>query len=37
MPYLEGNSKIYWIFNITPNDQFYRDNKKTIDFANKIP
>eukprot|EP00347_Sterkiella_histriomuscorum_P005779 403355303 len=37
MPYLEGNSKIIWLFNISPCDQFYRVNKKTIEFANKIP
>ncbi|CDW76706.1 centromeric protein [Stylonychia lemnae] len=36
-PYLEGNSKMLWICNISPCDQHYRVNKRTIEFANKIP
>ena len=35
--YLEGNSKMLWICNISPADTYYRVNKKTIEFANKIP
>lgn len=35
--YLEGNSKMVWICNITPAESHYRVNKKTIEFANKIP
>ena len=37
MPFLEGNSRMIWINTISPADQFYRVNKRTIDFANKIP
>ena len=34
MPYLEGDSSILWVCNLSPTDQNYRFNKKTCDFAN---
>ena len=36
-PYLEGNSRMLWVCTISPTDRYYRVNKKTIEFANKIP
>jgi hypothetical protein len=34
MPYLEGDSSILWVCNVSPTDQNYRHNIRTCEFAN---
>lgn len=36
MPFLEGDSQMLWVCNISPTDAHYRANKRTLDFANKV-
>lgn len=36
MPYLEGDSRMLWLCHVSPTDQFYHLNMKTIEFAKVV-